>query len=259
MKHSKFSALAPFTGFAAVSTRTTSHTFIHTSMALAVFTIAAALGGCATTKLEPASGAQQVSGLENAARESVQGVSVLVQDTEWPGSTPISQEVTPLRVAITNNSEQPLRIAYDKFSLVSPEGLISSALPLYEIDGKVHEPVAINQYSAIADPGFLHTNFAVAPYLGSVYPSVRSAALPFHYNQYYYTAQATQWEGVEMPTPAMRIAAIPEGVLESGGRVEGWLYFKEIEDAERIVFRADLANAETGSEIGEIRIPFDVE
>lgn len=236
------------------------HTLYAARTAFATVTLSiVALGGCSTAELKPTSKAQQVAGLENAARAHTQGVSVLVQDAEWLGGVPVSKEVTPLRVAITNNSEQPLRIAYEKFSLVSPEGVISSALPLYEIDGTVHQPVAINQYSAIADPGFLHTNFAVAPYLGDIYPNVRSSALPFHYDEYYYSTQITQWDGVELPTPAMRVAALPEGVLDSGGRVEGWLYFKEIEDADQVVFRADLANAETGSEIGEVRIPFDVE
>lgn len=215
------------------------------------------LSGCTSTALEPAASSQQVSDMANAARTSVEGIRVTVQDAQWTGDAAINQEVTPLRVAIRNDGEQPVRIAYEQFRLVSPEGLISSALPLFEIDGSVREPVALREYPAVTRPGYLHTNFGVAPYLADVYRDIPASVGPFYYNDFYYGSHLTHWEQTQLPTAEMRMNALPEGVLETGGRVEGWLYFKNIDDARRVVFRADLVNSNTGTEIGEVRIPFE--
>lgn len=68
------------------------------------------------------------------------------------------------------------------------------------------------------------------------------------YNEHYYS----YWR--ELPTPDMRRRALPDGVLESGGRAEGWFYFEKVQDnVDRLTFRADLVHAETGRQFGEIR------
>ena len=52
---------------------------------------------------------------------------------------------------------------------------------------------------------------------------------------------------------------IPEGVLEPGGQISGFLYFeKRPGSLKRITFEADLANARTGANFGTVRIPFVV-
>jgi hypothetical protein len=52
---------------------------------------------------------------------------------------------------------------------------------------------------------------------------------------------------------------LPEGVLEPGGRVEGFLYFERVDpQAPRVRFRADLTSADTGEVFGEVSIPFTV-
>lgn len=223
--------------------------------------VLAALGltGCSTTAdLTPASGSQAVSALEDAARTELNGVSMLVQSTEWPGQAPVQTEVTPLRVVIENNSDRPLRVVYNEFALVGPDGVISSALPLYEIDGSIAEPNEGIVTPLAENPGFIHSGFAVAPYLHGYYPTMRPAAAPFYHDNYYYTSHLQHWETTQLPTQAMRDNALPEGVLSSGGRLEGWLYFEPVGDASRVVFRADLVDARNGDEFGEIRVPFDV-
>ncbi len=201
--------------------------------------------------------------MENAALTDIAGVSMLVQSTQWPGQTPIENEVTPLRVIIENNSDQPLRIVYGKFALIAPQGVISSALPLHEIDATVEEPqtdglAARPAVPRVTTPGFIHRGFGVAPYLSGYYPGIRPSASPFHHDTYYYGNHIVHWETTELPTMEMIESALPEGVLDSGGRLEGWLFFEEVGDADQVVFRADLVNAGTGHEFGEIRIPFDV-
>ena len=58
----------------------------------------------------------------------------------------------------------------------------------------------------------------------------------------------------------MQQRVLPEGVIDSGGSLDGWLFFERVDnDLERVVFRADLVNADTGRKFAEVRIPFTVE
>lgn len=231
------------------------------TMTLVALSITAALTGCAERQLIPISSEQRVDDMKRAAIASVNDVSVLVQDAEWPTGTDISEEVTPLRVSIRNNSDQPVRIAYSEFALVSPDGVISQALPLYAIEGTVSEPIAVDEYGPITAPGFAYSNFAVAPYIADLYPGITPATSPFFYDPYYYGyfGDPTYWVSTTLPTPAMHMSALPEGVLSPGGSMDGWLYFKKIENAQRVVFRADIVDSSTGEQMGEIRVPFAVE
>lgn len=81
-----------------------------------------------------------------------------------------------------------------------------------------------------------------APYYGPVYgPGVRYAdrawadgwgANPYH--------APGRWRP-DLPTERMIRRALPEGVLEPGGAVAGFLYFDEVDDeTRRITFEADL-------------------
>jgi hypothetical protein len=49
--------------------------------------------------------------------------------------------------------------------------------------------------------------------------------------------------------------ALPEGVLEPGGRVTGFLYFEDIDVGkdDKATFVTDLVNASTGQTVGAIR------
>lgn len=215
------------------------------------------LVGCATTSLEPAPEALTVTGQEDAAHATVGNVRVVAQAEELPGMEPAKHEIIPMRVVIENNSGKPLRVAYNEFALVTSEGETYSALPLYKIEGTVESPVSAGAYSPITEPGFAYDNFTVAPYLGTYYPGISPVTDPFYYDPLYYGTNYAYWEETTLPTTAMRALALPEGVVESGGRVEGWLYFENIHGANEVVFRADLINSRTGDEFGEIRIPFE--
>ena len=54
----------------------------------------------------------------------------------------------------------------------------------------------------------------------------------------------------------MRERAIPEGVIQPGGQVSGFLYFRRIpQDIERVTLRAELMNGLDGKGFGEVRVP----
>lgn len=55
--------------------------------------------------------------------------------------------------------------------------------------------------------------------------------------------------------------ALPEGVLEAGGKVTGFLYFEEIDVGpdETATFTTVLVNASNGETVGAIRIPLEID
>jgi hypothetical protein len=53
--------------------------------------------------------------------------------------------------------------------------------------------------------------------------------------------------------------ALPEGTLEAGGRVEGFLYFQGVAEREsQVVLQARLVDGRTGEPFGTLDIPFQV-
>jgi hypothetical protein len=211
------------------------------------------------TQLDPAPAANQAAGMTDAAVNVVDGVRVVAQSQAWPGMSEVKSEVTPLRVVMENNSSMPVRIRYDEFALVGPQGMRYAALPPYGVEGTVTEPVLAEGYTPVTSPAFTYNNFYVAPYYASAYPTMTPYADPFYYDPVYYDRYYTAWESIALPTEEMIAEVLPEGVLDPGGRVEGFLYFERVDpDTPRVRFRADLVNANTGEEFGEVSIPFTV-
>lgn len=53
--------------------------------------------------------------------------------------------------------------------------------------------------------------------------------------------------------------ALPEGVIEPGGKVSGFVYFPGVgADVKRVRLRADLVNAQTGETLVPLALPFVV-
>lgn len=217
--------------------------------------LATVLLGCAAN-LKPAPSARQVEGMPAAAVDTVNDIRVVTQPTTWPGNVDINEEVTPVRVLITNDSDRPLRVRVSEFALISPTGKHFSALPVWSIEGTVEQyrtPVG-------GKPNAYYTDFYVAPYSARNYPYLPKYTGKFDFDSLYHDRYYTYWQDVELPTPVMLREALPEGVLESGGKIEGWLFFEKVDDSvERLSFRTDLVCADSGQEIGEIRIPLVVE
>jgi hypothetical protein len=83
---------------------------------------------------------------------------------------------------------------------------------------------------------------------------------PFDFDWDYYPTYYRVW-GVHLPTRDMIRHAIPEGVLENGGRLSGFLYFPKVDrrhQEEGLKFSIDLVDASTQEHIGQITIPFEI-
>ena len=229
-------------------------------MRLLLLASALLAAGCSApgTQLDPAPAANTVSA--ETAVDRVNGVRMTAETGAWGGLARVKTEVTPIRVTIENGSRVPLRLRYDEFALVNPQGRRYAALPPYGVEGSVEDPTLVDAYSPVTSPGFTYSGFSVAPYYRSVYPSVTPYAGSFGYDPLYYDRYYTAYREIALPTEEMVREALPEGVIDPGGRVSGFLYFERVPPtAPRVRFRADLADAQSGETFGEISIPFVVE
>jgi hypothetical protein len=215
--------------------------------------VAVSLVGCASTpELVPAPGAQPAPpGPGKGAIAEVHGVTVIARSDAWSGFPPDLDRVTPILVTIENNSSVPLRLRYNEFRLEAQEtGETFAAIPPFDIRGTEVEPITALGYSG----------FWVAPYYAPFYPGLRPYYGAFPFDHYYYDTYYPTWVDIQLPTGDMIQKALPEGVLDPGGRVTGYLYFHNVKrTAKVVVFTDELVNASTGDAFGTIRIPFEVE
>jgi len=211
------------------------------------------LGGCAATpELVPAPGAQPAPpGPGKGAVAEVRGVRVIARSDAWSGFPPNLDKVTPILVTIENNGKVPLRLRYNEFALIAPStGKRYAAIPPFNVRGVEVEPVTSLGYSG----------FWVAPYYAPYYPRLRPYHGAFPFDEYYYDQYYPAWVDIQLPTGDMIQKALPEGVLDPGGRITGYLYFQNVDrDAGMVEFTQDLVDAEDGKSFGTVRIPFEVD
>lgn len=211
--------------------------------------------GCASEpQLRPAKEANLAKGVDDGAVASEAGVSLEAQVNAWRWTPEhLNEELTPVLVRIENNSDVPLRVRYEEFQLVTTRGIVYAALPPFDIRGKVTERIDTYAYPA--------SGFFVAPHLHGYYSGLGAYDSPFFYDTYYSTYYPV-YAQYELPTGEMLVRALPEGVIEPGGRIAGFIYFADIESIEpipgKVKLRYVLVDAESRERFGVIEIPFDV-
>jgi hypothetical protein len=214
----------------------------------------ATLVGCGSqTQLEPTPGAPTTVA-EDVAITDVEGVELRVEVDAWPGEYEVVRHVTPVKVTMINRGAEPVRFEYRRFALRAPDGRRYAALPPFAIRGEITIDRAIEPLV----PTFYHRDFVVAPWYGTYYPRLGVWGSRFAYDWGYYDHYFGYWRA-ELPTREMLELALPEGVLDPGGQVTGYLYFELVEDADRVNLQADIVTAEGTEIIGQAAIPFDVE
>jgi hypothetical protein len=162
-------------------------------------------------------------------------------------------EVIPLLVSIENNSSSALRIRYQEFALGTPAGKWLNALPPFAIEGE--EVVALRSPYAYPVNGFW-----VAPYLSGYYPFFPRFVGPFAYDPFFYDTYYPSIRRVPLPTGDMVQKVLPEGVLDPGGRITGFLYFETGDcDPDRVTFVADLIDAKTLRRLGRIEAVLEID
>lgn len=219
--------------------------------------LAILLAGCERgSELRPAAGAYEVRDREDAAARVLDGVRVMVQAGEWPGDAKIISEVAPLRVRLENDAARPVQVRYNAFTLSGPDGSTYHVIPPRYLTEE-------EDFGVIAmQPGFIAAQFLVAPYYGYAFDGITPYSGEFPYDSDYYETYYSYWEQtLLLPTREMVAVAIPEGVLEPNGRLDGYLFFERLQepDGAEVTFHAELKGLNGDESFGTVRLPFIVE
>lgn len=211
-----------------------------------------AVCGCAhNPELEPAASVPDVPGRGEGAAVSVESVVVEARAQAWQGQPiDLEEEVTPLWVRIENRSDRPLRVRYEDFWLQAPDGATYAALPPYNVEGEV--------VSSVDDADRFPAGFSVAPHASAWYPGLTPYTGPFYYDPMYYDRYA--WSNVrrvELPTRDMLANGLPEGVVQPGTTIDGFLYFQDVPaSVSGVTFLFELVDANSQQVFGRVQIPF---
>jgi len=209
--------------------------------------------GCATEpELEPAPTAQRLTGKTTGAKDSQSGIIIEAHVDAWRWTPArLAHELTPIRVRIENESERALLLRYDEFRLATPAGFEFAALPPFDIEEEVTQ-----RFSGYA---YASRGFHVAPHLARYHPHFGITHHAFPHHGHHYIHYYPIYREFELPTRDMVARALPEGALDPGGVMTGFLYFADLEamqTSKRITFRFVLIDAETRERFGLIEIPF---
>jgi hypothetical protein len=217
------------------------------------------VAACSTHKLEPAAGAVEVVGLHNATGISVADVHVAVQARDEAGATDRMDHVMPFYVYVENRSTRPLRLEYRLLKLVTPGGVEWGALPVHEVRGSPFEAeVVAGAQGRIPPLPFPSHRFEVAPHMRQAFRALPVVREPFAAATSYHEQGYAYWRAVNAtPTPEMRAAALPEGVLRPEGFVQGYVYFqKPPAHVQDVTFTMNLVDAEDGAIIAVVPLYF---
>jgi hypothetical protein len=224
---------------------------------LAVVLSVLAVQACAHEQvLEPAAGAALVPGRENVAETVAAGVTVMVSGDSWKGDPRnLDSLFTPVRVTLENHSGKTLRVNYRDFSLAGASGFHYPAISPIEAHGGLSSREAPSSPS-LRRAGWEHEGFYLAPQYSYAYPGLGVWSGPFAYEPPDYGGFYARWPE-RLPTRDILSEALPEGVVQDGGRVAGFVYFRRVTARESAVeFELTLADASDGKAFALVAIPF---
>lgn len=195
----------------------------------------------------PAPGARTLPSKARVAQERVAGVDVQVDSSAWKWGD-VEDVLAPVRVTIHDGTARPLRLTYQEFTLGGPSGFRLAALPPYQVAAQSPTPV---------DPLWEGDGFLYAPWAVRFYRGGAPWGGPFPYDPDYYDALWGSWPA-QLPNQDVLRRALPEGVLQPGGTVSGFLYFQDQPKGTALTFLGTLVDANSGRILGTVAIPFVV-
>lgn len=228
------------------------------------------LAGCAVEPiLIPDRSASLATGADPIAVAELSGVRVTLNTAAWSGEPrDLALTMSPILISLENHSGRNLRIAYRDFAIVGANGFRYAALTLLpgQAPSGAAEPGALPDFRFVdyhparpvtprplPPPRFHHHRFFVAPPYRHWYPNVFVWPHVFVYDGSAY--DRSRWP-VQLPTNDMLAEGLPEGVLEQGGSLSGFLFFQGVTQAERRVrLEMKLIDASTNDELGTLSVP----
>lgn len=223
-------------------------------VALATFIACSSSGVGRSTEVElvPALRADQVGSAGVNAIDTVAGIRVEVRPDAWQWSPNLSGKSTPMFVDIQNSGKVPVALRYNRLRLTGASGQRYSAMPVFVLSGSPADSVIVRT------PAYPVSGFTVAPHLRMYYVGAAHYDGPFTHDSVYYTRYLPALNRFALPAAEMVRRALPEGVLEPGGRVGGIVFFEPFshEVMPSITFTLELVNPDNNQSIGTAVIPF---
>jgi len=206
--------------------------------------------GCGPGALVPGPSAKVISGAPMAAFSEAGGVRCSADVGAWPErARRPPNNVVPVKVQVRNQSGKAIRLLAEDFLLVGRSGLIYRPIPVLPLDGENLPSLK---------PLYASTKFYVAPRLRQAYPTLEPWSARLQRDEALYDRQFRLWGKVH-PTMEMIRMALPEGVLEDGGLISGFLFFESpLGEKERVTFHADFGQDGDSGGVASIEIPFRV-
>ena len=216
--------------------------------------VAAGSLGCGHGTLVPASSASVVPNAPTAAYSVAEGVRCSANVGAWNGrEDEIPSFLVPVKIRIKNDSGRPIRVLYQDFALTGKKGRSYLPVPVLPMD--VDARKAIPKLTPI----YAASKFFVAPGFHDVYATLEPWRTPLERDDELYDRLFRRWGDQRPPLDVLR-AALPEGVLDDGGVVTGYLFFESPLDKEsRVTFEATFGGGDGQTTVASIEIPFKVE
>jgi hypothetical protein len=210
------------------------------------------VGGCGHGHLVPSDAAKVVPGTDGAAFVVADGLRCTAEAAAWKGRPDdLPAFVAPIKVRIRNDSDVPVRLRYQDFVLLGTNGRKYRPLPPVPMD---------HQAGLTISPIYAAAKFFVAPLFHDVYPDLPPWSNRFPRDQVLYDQEYAKW-GDSPPGRYVLREGLPEGMLDAGGSVTGFLYFENpVRREDRATFEAELERGGvTNSHSTTIKIPFRVD
>ncbi|TFI57551.1 hypothetical protein E2493_14360 [Sphingomonas parva] len=176
----------------------------------------------------------------------------------WPGPARITSKLTPVKITLENHGPKPVLLAYNRIKLVGRDGREFRTLPLYRVQRSAAGEAELPHAFAVRDQKFEVSGFRLARLYGRAYPGQPLADTAIGLDPAYYALYESYYDGEPLPTTGMRRWGLPEGVLDPGGRVEGYLYFEKAPNsAEPLTLKYELVDALSGASSGIVSVVVD--
>jgi hypothetical protein len=224
-----------------------------------------AVGCLSETRLQPLPSAPTTRSGAVTAEEL--GVRLVADGDAWKGSpSHLERLVTPVEVRLENQSGRPLRIQYVHFALVGDSRFQYAALSPFQLreDGPAVGGSGFDVGVGTGRPWGVRPGPFASSYGGGPW-GPRGSHAPWYdplYDPWYDPFHGPYGHGrasEPLPSRDMLRQALPEGTLENGGTLTGFLYFQDVSEREgRVTLQARLVDANTGEQFGTLSIPFDV-
>jgi len=217
------------------------------------------MAGCIPeARLQPLPEARSLAGDTSAAVAEAHGVRLVADGASWEGYPKnLERRLTPVQVRLENHSGRALRIQYEHFDVEGSTRFHYAAVPPLSLDENSDGSSAV--CSASAWPREYRWGWYGRGWEPRPFRPLWSNPFYDPYYDPFYSPQHMRCE-TPLPTKDMLEQALPEGTLENGGTVAGFIYFQSIGKREQqVTLQAQLVDARTGESFGRLSIPFQVD